>query len=132
MKGVACTTLAILVSLVLNACGATASPAAYMQTSGSLSASLQVLPFPPAPMEDTTLELTLRDSGQRPVSGATVAFDLTMPAMEMPSNRPAVTEAEPGVYRANAVFTMAGEWQLRVDVSCQGQDEEFLFPLHTR
>lgn len=132
MKGVACTTLAILVSLVLNACGATASPAAYMQTSGSLSASLQVLPFPPAPMEDTTLELTLRDSGQRPVSGATVAFDLTMPAMEMPTNRPAVTEAEPGVYRANAVFTMAGEWHIRVDVSYQGQDEEFLFPLHTR
>lgn len=132
MKRIAPAILLILVSLMLNACGARAAPVTYTQTSGSLSATLQVLPSPPAPMDDTTLELTLRDAVQRPVSGATVAFDLTMPAMEMPANRPVVTEAEPGVYRANAVFTMAGEWHIRVDVSYQGQDEEFLFPLHTR
>jgi nitrogen fixation protein FixH len=132
MKRLGCAILPILISLLLNGCGTTASPAADTQTSGSLSATLQVSPSPPVPMEDTTLELTLRDSSQRPVPGALVVFDLTMPAMEMPVNRPQATEEESGVYRANAVFTMAGEWLIRVEVSYQGQDEEFRFPLHTR
>jgi hypothetical protein len=132
MKTIGAAILPILISLLLNACGATASPVVHTQTSGSLSATLEVLPFPPAPMEDTVLELALRDSDQRPVSGASVVFDLTMPAMEMPVNRPQATEEESGVYRANAIFTMAGEWQIRVAVSYQGQEEEFQFPLHTR
>lgn len=102
------------------------------QISGSLSASLQVSPFPPEPMEDAVLELELRDLDQRPVSGALVGFDLTMPAMEMPVNRPQATEEESGIYRATAIFTMAGEWQIRVEVSYQGQEEEFLFPLNTK
>jgi hypothetical protein len=132
MRRIGSAILPILISLVLNACGATSPPVADTQTSGSLCATLEVLPSPPAPMEDTTLELTLRDAHQRPVSGAVVVFDLTMPAMEMPANRPQAIEAEPGVYRANAVFTMAGDWLIRVDVSYQGQHEEFLFPLHTK
>jgi nitrogen fixation protein FixH len=132
MKRLGYAILPILIPLLLNGCGPTASPAADTQTSGSLSATLQVSPFPPAPMEDTTLELTLRDSNQRPVTGALVVFDLTMPAMEMPVNRPQATEEESGVYRTNAIFTMAGEWLVRVEVTYQGQDEEFRFPLHTR
>jgi hypothetical protein len=132
MKRIGCAVLSILISLLSNGCGPTASPVADTQTSGSLSATLEVLPSPPAPMEDTTLELTLRDAAQQPVSGAVVVFDLTMPGMEMPANRPRATEAESGVYRADAIFTMAGEWQIGVEVSYQGQDEEFLFPLHTR
>ncbi len=132
MKRIGCVVLPILVSLLLSGCVPTASPAADTQTSGSLSATLQVLPSPPAPMEDTTLELMLRDSDQRPATGALVVFDLTMPAMQMPVNRPQATEEESGVYRANAIFTMAGEWLVRVEVSYQGEDEEFRFPLHTR
>jgi hypothetical protein len=124
--------LPILISLLLNSCGPTPSPAVDTQTSGSLTATLRVLPFPPVPMEDTILELTLRDADQQPVSGAAVALDLTMPAMEMPVNRPQATEVESGVYRADAIFTMAGEWQILVEVSYQGQDEEFRFPVHTR
>jgi hypothetical protein len=132
MRRIGYAILPILISLLTNGCGPTASPAADTQTSGSLSATLRVVPFPPAPMEDTTLELTLRDSNQRPATGALVVFHLTMPAMEMPVNRPQATEEERGVYRANAIFTMAGEWLVRVEVSYQGQDEEFRFPLHTR
>jgi hypothetical protein len=132
MKRLGYAILPILIPLLLNGCGPTASPAADTQTSGSLSATLQVSPFPPAPMEDTTLELTLRDSNQRPATGALVVFDLTMPAMEMPVNRPQATEEESGVYRTDAIFTMAGEWLVRVEVTYQGQDEEFRFPLHTR
>jgi hypothetical protein len=124
--------LLILISLPLGACAPTATPYADTQTSGSLSATLRVLPYPPVPMEDTTLELALRDNEQQPVSGASVSFDLTMPAMEMPVNRPQASEVSPGVYRASAVFTMAGEWQIRAEVSYQGQNEEFVFPLHTR
>jgi hypothetical protein len=122
----------VLISMASSACGATATPYADTQISGSLSATLLVLPFPPVPMESTTLDLTLRDADQQPVSGASVSFDLTMPAMEMPVNRPQASEAEPGVYRANAVFTMAGEWRIQAEVSYKGRDEEFVFPLHTR
>ena len=49
-------------------------------TADSLTATLVVTPYPPIPMQDATLELTLRDAGQ-PVTGATVRFDLTMPGM---------------------------------------------------
>jgi nitrogen fixation protein FixH len=124
--------LTVLISLLLNACRATASPGAETQTSGSLSATLRIVPSPPTPMEDAKLELTLRDPDQQPVSGASVVFDLTMPAMEMPANRPQATEEESGVYRADAIFTMAGAWQIRVEVSYQGEEDLFLFPVHTR
>jgi hypothetical protein len=132
MKQIGPIVLPVLIALLLGSCGGAESPLTDTQTSGSLTARLEVVPYPPVPMKDSSLELTLRDSEQRAVSGALVVFDLTMPAMEMPVNRPQATEEEGGLYRANAVFTMAGEWQIRVDVSYQGQDEVFLFPLHTR
>jgi hypothetical protein len=132
MKQIGPILLPVLIALLMSSCGGAESPVMDTQTSGSLTARLQVVPYPPVPMEDSTLEVTLRDSEQQPVSGALVVFDLTMPAMEMPVNRPQATEEEGGVYRADAIFTMAGEWQIRVDVSYQGEDEVFLFPLRTR
>jgi nitrogen fixation protein FixH len=83
-------------------------------------------------MQEVTLQLTLRDAQGRPISGAAVQIDLSMPGMQMPLNRPQVTEIGTGVYRAGALLTMAGEWQVRADVTYAGEREEFTFPLHTR
>ena len=78
------------------------------------------------------LELTLRDAGDRPLTGAVVTLDLTMPAMAMPPNRPVVLEAGNGVYTAKAIFTMAGEWEIRAVVEHAGGRDAFVFPLRTR
>jgi hypothetical protein len=80
-------------------------------------------------MGDTMLELALRDVQGQPVPGADVRFDLTMLGMGMPPNRPQATDAGEGLYWAQTIFTMAGEWQIRVQVSHQHATEEFAFHL---
>jgi hypothetical protein len=134
MKRIGSLVLTVLVSLALSACGASVSPTPYAETraAGSLSAMLHILPYPPVPMEETELELTLRDATGLALSGASVHFDLTMPGMEMPPNHPEATEAGDGLYLAQAIFTMAGEWQILVEVSRPGGSEEFVFPLRTK
>jgi nitrogen fixation protein FixH len=83
-------------------------------------------------MQEVTLELTLRDAQGQPMSGATVQLDLTMPGMQMPANQPQALDVGHGVYRARAIFTMAGEWQVRADVTHGSEREEFTFPLRTK
>jgi hypothetical protein len=128
----AATGLPLVAMLILYACGGTDSAAPFTQTVGDLSATLEVVPNPPPVMQDTTLVLTLRDANGDPVSGASVMFDLTMPAMEMPENRPQPTEAEPGIYRADVTFTMAGEWQIDVEVVDGEAREVLTFMVNTK
>jgi phosphopantothenate synthetase len=124
--------LLIAISPVLSGCGETLTPTPFTQTTDSLSAMLTVDPFPPTPMGETTLQLTLRDAGGQPVSGANVRFDLTMPGMEMPPNRPEATDEGNGVYRAQAIFTMAGEWEIQAEISRPGESQQFIFNLKTK
>jgi hypothetical protein len=119
--------------LALSSCGKTASPVSLTQETDSLTATLAVFPYPPVPMRDATLELTLHDAGGQPVSGAKVRFDLTMPScVSMPPNRPEATEDEPSVYRAQTIFTMAGAWQIDAEVSLAGVSEQLTFYLATK
>lgn len=124
--------LLLMVTPILCACGGAVSSAPLTQTAGDLSAMLEIVPYPPPVMQDTMLTLTLRDAGGDPVPGASVTFDLTMPAMEMPENRPEVTEEEDGVYRANAIFTMSGEWRIDVEVANEEAHEVFTFLINTK
>lgn len=71
----------------------------------------------------TAFEVTVRAADGRPVEGARVVFDLTMPAMEMPLNRfeaPAVP-GKPGHYRGTGTFTMRGEWQIAATARRRGE-----------
>ncbi len=125
----------LVIVLVLASCTLGPPPAAPLQAtrgSGAITASLTVVPAPPAPMQDALLELRLFDSQEQPLSGANVSLDLTMPGMQMPVNRPQVVESSRGVYQAKTLFTMAGKWQIRVDVRYAGQNETLNFDLHTR
>ena len=117
--------------LLLAACGGQ-SPPELTQTTNGITATLALTPDPPVPMDTTTLTLTLEDADGQPLTAADVAFDLTMPAMPMPVNRPAATETEDGVYEAEAIFTMAGAWRIQVDVTGLGTSATFAFDLKTK
>lgn len=124
--------LALALSLLLSACGAAPAPSPEEAKTAGTTATLRVDPSPPVPLAEATLELTLRDRAGQPISGAVVELDLTMPGMAMPLNRPAVTEVGNGTYRAQAIFTMAGDWQIQVDASYAGGSERFTFLVSTR
>lgn len=56
--------------------------------------------------------ITIRDAAGRPLTGAKVSCDMTMPSMTMPENRPRVTERD-GAYGGELVFTCAmGAWRI--------------------
>jgi len=110
----------------------TPSPYVQVQKAGEHTATLTIAPYPPALMEEVPLILTVQDAQGRPVLGATVQLDLTMPGMEMPPNHPEAVEEGNGRYRAPAVFTMAGAWQVRAEVIGQDGKQEFIFHLRTR
>jgi nitrogen fixation protein FixH len=119
-------------TLLLNGCDGDATPAPLVQRSGSLAATLRITPNPPVPMDQAVLKLTLRDSDDRPLSGAQVSLDLTMPGMTMPLNRPEVKEKGNGVYEAQALFTMAGKWRIEAQVTQAGTSWTFTFDLNTK
>ena len=93
---------------------------------------LKVDPFPPRPMRQASFTLTITDVKGAPVQGATVVCDMTMPSMTMPVNRPQAVEQDPGVYTADVLFTMAGDWEAAVKVTLSdGRIETFTFAMST-
>ena len=102
---------------------------ALTQTVGALTAVLVIAPFPPVPMEEASLQLTVRDASGQPFSGAKVLFDLTMPSMMMPRNTAEVTDQGDGVYTARVVFTMGGAWSIGTYVKRDGETAQAFYPL---
>lgn len=128
-------TAAALVGMACSGCAGPAPQAGLRQaqTRGSCTATLVIRPYPPLTMQKTILGLQLTDDGGRPISGAEVSYDLTMPdCVAMPVNRPRAAERPEGAYEATAIFTMAGYWQARVQVSEAGDDQEFIFFLKVK
>jgi len=83
--------------------------------SGELRAVLLLKEAPLVAMTRIPFELQLTDAAGTPLTGASVRCDLSMPAMTMPINRPAVTE-KGGSYRGEAIFTMAGAWRATFEI----------------
>jgi len=123
---------ALLFALVL--CLATGAEAAKekgatrLQLQG-IAGGTAVLEFAAAPlisMSAIPLRLELMGMDGTPQAGATIHCDLTMPAMAMPENRPAMREIAPGIYAGEAVFTMAGAWQATFSVDRDDWGREIL------
>ena len=121
-------------------CGSPAGAAAqtatetsgFVQTGSEMSVALQVDPFPPRSMREATFTLTVTDPSGAPLEGASVVWDMTMPAMPMPVNRPVAAEDAPGVYVARVLFTMGGDWEAAVRVALpDGRAETFTFAMST-
>ena len=93
---------------------------------GTLTGVLKIEPFPPAPMQDTVLQLSLTDSGQ-PVQGAVIEMTLTMPGCAMAPSFLEATEIGEGKYQVQTVLTMSGDWKVDATVSIQGKNENLTF-----
>lgn len=57
------------------------------------------------------------------ISDARLSMAMDMPAMPMPPNNPAAKWVD-GAYRGVAIFTMAGAWQVTVNIQRPGYDQE--------
>lgn len=63
-------------------------------------------------MTPIPFRLLITEADGRPVTGARVSCDMTMPSMAMPENRPRVSERD-GAYVGEMIFTCAmGVWRI--------------------
>lgn len=96
------------------------------QQSGDMIVSLTLNPYPPtAGMSEFTV--TLIDATGQAINDATIALDLSMPAMRMPPNQPDLSSASNGKYSATAPFTMRGWWRIEVIITRGGQTQSVFF-----
>jgi hypothetical protein len=98
-----------------------------IQKVGNLSVSLAISPYPPAGFQQSTFDVTLKDEKGQPISDATVAIDLTMPEMPMPSNKPVAQYTNNGLYQATGRFTMRGLWRIVVIIERNGEKNSAFF-----
>lgn len=96
----------------------------------TLQVSLQLPPGPIRQLDPTPLTVRLRDERNRPIDGAQVIIDLSMPDMDMGKNQVVATPQDGGIYSGKGRFTMAGEWQAAVTVSRAGRRTTQSFPVH--
>jgi hypothetical protein len=127
MKRLGITGILISLSLILAACGSTATPAP-----GSSKPVIKVETNPnPALMGDVELNLTITDANGNPIEGARVdvsADHMQMSGMGMGG---AATEQGGGKYSIKANFNMSGTWKLTIYVRKDTLDykEEIQFPV---
>ncbi len=111
---------------LLAACGAAPAPLREEQLVDGIMIGLEASVSPPL---NTSQELlvTLADEAGRPIDGADVYLDLTMPAMPMGTNRPEAAPEGEGRYRARAAYTMAGDWEIAVIVELDDVERRAVF-----
>ena len=73
-------------------------------------------------LKDYELFVTIKDAQGQPVDGATVFFDLAMPAMPMGANQPIADNLGNGRYRIKSAFTMEGDWKIDVHATIAGKE----------
>jgi hypothetical protein len=119
-------TIALQTLILLAACGVAPAPLREEQLVDGIVIGLEASPSPPL---NTSQELlvTLADEAGRPIDGADVYLDLTMPAMPMGTNRPEAAPEGEGRYRARAAYTMAGDWEIAVFVELDGVERRAVF-----
>jgi len=78
-----------------------------------------VIVFAESPLKTMTeipFAIELNNSHGEVINNARLAIDLTMPFMPMPPNRPKAVWQD-NAYRGTAIFTMAGAWQVNVEIN---------------
>ncbi|AMV72716.1 hypothetical protein JCM30471_12320 [Desulfuromonas carbonis] len=76
-------------------------------------------------MRPTAFTLTLQDPTGLETTAPDASCSLVMPAMAMPENRPRVTRSG-GHFAGEAIFTMAGAWQMLVTLRRDGTEVDHL------
>jgi hypothetical protein len=85
-----------------------------------------VIIFASSPLEAMTeipFSIELKSKTGEIIKDAKLALDLTMPFMPMPPNNPKAVWQDKA-YRGTAIFTMAGAWQVNVEVNRPGSETE--------
>jgi YtkA-like len=122
------------IALLASGCGETAGGPAKVVTQqqmvGPLTIALEA-PERPQLLAEQDVVVTLMGQGGQTIDGAEVWLVLIMPTMPMRTNEPDATPAGNGRYRATAIFTMAGTWNLEVHATVGGQEHVALFHVQT-
>ena len=126
---------AVFVLLGMTGCGGGANRgfvkiATQQQTVNQLTIALE-MPERPQLLAEQELLIRLTDVRGAPVDGAEVWLGLIMPSHQMSPNEPDAMPAGNGRYRAKAIFTMAGTWNLEVHATVQGQEHVVTFHAQT-
>ncbi|MBV9850756.1 MAG: FixH family protein [Armatimonadetes bacterium] len=108
-------TAALLALLALDGCAPRKdAPPGATPVNPNLRIALATRPPVPRQLDPTQFTIMVKDAHGRPISGATVTADLTMPGMDMGENKVALTPQAPGTYAGAGRFTMAGSWRVTV------------------
>ena len=96
---------------------------------GGFRGVLELAADPLYTMRPTPFTLTLFDPAGRQTASLEPHCDLVMPAMPMPENRPRLTTGQ-NRFSGEAIFTMAGDWQMLVSfATASGAKEQLTFDL---
>jgi len=74
-------------------------------------------------MTETPFAVTVVGDTGIVIKDAKLSIAMDMPAMPMPPNNP-VAKWDDGAYRGKAIFTMAGAWQITINIQRPGYDQE--------
>jgi len=122
-----------IITLILLCCtviGATA--AETLIESEMTDGGKAVILFASSPLQSMTeipFTLELKNNAGEMIKDAELTLDLTMPFMPMPPNNPKAAWQD-NAYRGTAIFTMAGAWQVNVDVNRpEAETEKIIFDI---
>ncbi|MBI5649077.1 MAG: FixH family protein [Chloroflexi bacterium] len=99
------------------------------QKVGNTNVTFTLAPYPPVGFRQSTFDIALTDEKGAAIKDAKVSFDLTMPAMWMPSNKPVAQAVGDGKYRATGMFTMRGFWRIEVIIERGGEKQSAFLDL---
>jgi|WetSurMetagenome_2_1015567.scaffolds.fasta_scaffold333241_2 hypothetical protein len=127
-----CIIILLLSILTLTGCGTKPASSDLILTSGGLTLTMNTIPDAPRPMQTTEIVLRLTDEAGNSVPDAKIVLNLSMPSTQMHGNQAELTNSGNGLYLSPVMFTMSGEWEMKVEVAVQDQKETFKFNMTTK
>jgi hypothetical protein len=115
----------LLLLVALGACGGTGSTVGRLVTQKQIVDRLTIALEAPAQtplLAEQELVVDLTDQAGQPIDGAEVWLALVMPTMQHSPNEPDAVADGPGRYKAKALFTMVGNWNIQIHATVHGQE----------
>jgi hypothetical protein len=103
----------------------------YKSENKEISAVLDINKKPIIKLEPVELKLILKQ-GKEVIKKANVTMDLTMPSMTMPKNIVKMKESLAGIYNAQVIFTMSGDWRIYVKSEFDGKKQDMYFDIKVK
>jgi hypothetical protein len=122
-----------IITLILLCCTVIGATAAVTPIETEMAdGGKAVIIFASGPLQAMTeipFTIELKSKAGEMIEDAELALDLTMPFMPMPPNNPKAVWKD-NAYRGTAIFTMAGAWQVNVEVNhSESGTEKIIFDI---